>query len=108
MGAYSSNSKGDEMLRQSVARYIEERDGPQVKADVNKIFLTNGASEGVRQAFKLLLRGPKDGVMVPIPQYPLYSACITLSGATLVKYYLDESKNWGVDVGDMEARIKSA
>jgi aspartate/methionine/tyrosine aminotransferase len=49
-----------------------------------------------------------DGVLVPIPQYPLYSALLALQGATLVKYFLDEGKNWGVDSDEMESRIKSA
>jgi len=58
--------------------FIEARDGPAVKARVDDIYLTNGASEGVRMVFKLLLRDQLDGVMVPIPQYPLYSALLTL------------------------------
>ena len=48
-------------------KFIEARDGPAVKANVNNIYLTNGASEGVRQLFKLLLRDQLDGVLVPIP-----------------------------------------
>ena len=36
--------------------------------------------------------------MVPVPQYPLYSATLSLLGAKLVPYYLDEKKNWGVNV----------
>ena len=67
MGAYSGNSKGEEVIRKSVAKYIENRDGDKVSVNPNNIYLTNGASEGVRQAFKLLLRDQKDGVMVPIP-----------------------------------------
>lgn len=41
--------------------------------------------------------------MVPIPQYPLYCALITLFNGTIVPYYLDESKGWGLDVS-VEAR----
>ena len=40
--------------------------------------------------------------MVPIPQYPLYSALLTLDGGTMVKYYLDEEKDWGVDPNEIE------
>lgn len=97
MGAYTANSKGHKYVRDSVARYIEGRDGPAVVADFNNIYMTNGASEGVRMAFKMLIRDQKDGIMVPIPQYPLYSALLTLDGGTMVKYYLDETKKWGVD-----------
>lgn len=46
--------------------------------------------------------------MIPIPQYPLYSAQTTLDGGTMVKYYLDEDKDWGVDVNDIRKRIKNA
>jgi alanine transaminase len=46
--------------------------------------------------------------MVPIPQYPLYSAQLTLEGGTMVKYYLDEEKNWGVDSNEIVQRIKNA
>jgi len=102
MGAYTGNSKGFEFVRESIAQFIEERDGPAVKCDVNNIYLTNGASEGVRTAFSILLRDQLDGVMVPIPQYPLYSALLTLNGATLVKYYLEEDKAWGVNVEHMQ------
>ena len=46
--------------------------------------------------------------MVPIPQYPLYSALLTLDNGTMVKYYLDEDKNWGVDPEEIVSRIKNA
>lgn len=108
MGAYTANSKGEVFVRQAVADYIERRDGPAVTANWNNIYMTNGASEGVRTAFKLLLTEKTDGVLVPIPQYPLYSALMTLEGGTLVKYYLDEDKKWGVDAPDLERRIISA
>lgn len=54
---------------------------------------------GVRILLTCLLRdGQKDGLLTPIPQYPLYSASLTLLGGTLVPYYLDESSSWGVQV----------
>ena len=70
--------------------------------------MTNGASEGVRTAFKLLIRDQRDGVLVPIPQYPLYSALLTLDGGTMVKYFLEEDKNWGINADDVQARIANA
>ena len=101
IGAYTQNSKGHMFIRQAIAEFIERRDGPAVKANWNNIYMTNGASEGVRTAFKLLLTQKSDGILVPIPQYPLYSALLTLDGGTMVKYYLDESKNWGLDAEDI-------
>lgn len=78
MGAYTGNSKGYNYARDKVAEFISKRDG--VQADPNNIYITNGASEGVRTAFNLLIRDSNDGIMIPIPQYPLYSALITLNG----------------------------
>ncbi len=56
----------------------------------------------------MLISGKSDGIMIPIPQYPLYSALITLNGGTLVPYYLNESKNWALDVKDVKNQIKEA
>ena len=108
MGAYTANSKGHMFIRKAIADYIEKRDGPAVEANWNNIYMTNGASEGVRAAFKLLIREKSDGIMVPIPQYPLYSALLTLDGGTMVKYFLNEEKNWGVDAEDIQHRIVNA
>jgi alanine transaminase len=90
IGAYTANSKGHAQVRQAVANYIEQRDGSEVHATWNNIYLTNGASEGVRTCFKMLIRSKQDGIMVPIPQYPLYSALLTLDGGTMIKYFLQE------------------
>ena len=65
IGAYTQNSKGWTHVRNAVAKYIEERDN--IPADPENIYLTNGASEGVRTAFQTLIRNPHDGILVPIP-----------------------------------------
>lgn len=46
----------------------------------------------------LRAEGQQDGLLTPIPQYPLYSASLTLMGGTLVPYHLNESGSWGVEV----------
>jgi aspartate/methionine/tyrosine aminotransferase len=91
MGAYSE-SKGVRFIRQAVADFIEERDG--IPADPDAIYLTDGASKGVHTALRILVSGPQDGIMIPIPQYPLYSATLTLLGCRQVGYFLDESRDW--------------
>lgn len=55
---------------------------------------------GVRMLLTCLLRGGelRDGLLTPIPQYPLYSASLTLLGGTLVPYHLNETGDWGVQV----------
>ena len=103
VGAYTTNSKGWTYAREAVANYISKRDG--VQADAEKIYLTNGASEGVRTAMTALLRDQNDGVLCPIPQYPLYSALLTLNKAELLPYYLQEQKNWGLDAAGLEDQI---
>lgn len=53
----------------------------------------------------MLIRDSNDGVLCPIPQYPLYSALLTLNKAELLPYYLQEDKNWGVDPAGLEDQI---
>ena len=57
---------------------------------------------------KLVLRGPDDGVMVPIPQYPLYSAALALAKAHLLPYELDEDAGWSLPVSQLEASLAEA
>jgi alanine transaminase len=80
-GAYS-HSQGIKGLRDAIAAGIAARDGFPANAD--DIFLTDGASPGVHNMMQLLLRSESDGILCPIPQYPLYSASIALHGGTLV------------------------
>jgi aspartate/methionine/tyrosine aminotransferase len=91
MGAYSE-SKGVRFIREAVAAFIEERDG--IPADPEAVYLTDGASKGVQTALRILVSGPHDGIMIPIPQYPLYSATLTLLDCQQVGYFLDESQDW--------------
>jgi alanine transaminase len=91
VGAYSG-SKGVDVIRESVANYILERDGHP--ADVEHIFLTSGASEGIKTIMSLVCRGEQDGFLIPIPQYPLYSATVTAIGGTQLGYELVEQTGW--------------
>jgi aspartate/methionine/tyrosine aminotransferase len=93
LGAYTE-SKGWRFVRQAVADFVHQRDG--IPADAEHVFLTDGASKGVQSVLRLLVDGPPDGVMIPIPQYPLYSASLTLLGGAQVSYYLDEAKDWSL------------
>ncbi len=90
-GAYSQ-STGIPFIRQAVADFITRRDG--IPASKDRIILTDGASKGAQAVLKALLKSSSDGVMIPIPQYPLYSATLTLHGGRQIGYYLDESNNW--------------
>ena len=105
IGAYSV-SQGVPGIRQSVAKFIEQRDG--YPADPNDVFLTAGASAGVNTLMHVICASPETGVLVPIPQYPLYTATLSLLDAKCVPYYLDESSAWGTDVGVMKDALKKA
>jgi aspartate/methionine/tyrosine aminotransferase len=105
IGAYS-DSKGVRFVRDAVADFIKARDS--IAADPEAIYLTDGASKGVQTALRILIADPEDGIMVPIPQYPLYSATITLYGGRMVGYYLDESSGWKLSRQKLEEAFEKA
>eukprot|EP00768_Dysnectes_brevis_P003782 gnl/Dysnectes_brevis/268_a299_4714.p1 GENE.gnl/Dysnectes_brevis/268_a299_4714~~gnl/Dysnectes_brevis/268_a299_4714.p1 ORF type:complete len:485 (+),score=199.17 gnl/Dysnectes_brevis/268_a299_4714:47-1501(+) len=107
MGAYT-HSKGISLIRDEVAAFIEERDG--FPSDPESIFLTDGASPGVKLALQIS-SGPvpaQSGILIPIPQYPLYSASIALLGCHALPYYLEEAKGWAVDMHALRNSIEEA
>jgi alanine transaminase len=70
--------------------------------------LTAGASSGVNTLLHVICSGPKTGVLVPIPQYPLYTATLSLIDATCVPYYLDEAKAWGTNLDAIKESLAKA
>ncbi|XP_040481951.1 alanine aminotransferase 1 isoform X2 [Ursus maritimus] len=85
LGAYSVSS-GIQLIREDVASYIERRDGG-IPADPNNIYLSTGASDAILTVLKLLVAGEgptRTGVLIPIPQYPLYSAALAELNAVQV------------------------
>ncbi|MCX6639072.1 MAG: aminotransferase class I/II-fold pyridoxal phosphate-dependent enzyme [bacterium] len=104
-GAYTQ-SAGIPFIRQAVADFIKKRDG--IPADRDHIILTDGASKGVQAAILALLKSTDDGFMIPIPQYPLYSASIKLYGARQIGYYLDESNRWQLNEKILTESIEKA
>lgn len=81
---------------------LSGRDG--FPANEANIYLSGGASAGVNTLLHIICASEQTGVLVPIPQYPLYTASLSVLNATCVPYYLDEAKNWGTDL----ATIKQA
>jgi aspartate/methionine/tyrosine aminotransferase len=90
-GAYTQ-SAGIPFIRQAVADFIARRD--DVPASAAQVILTDGASKGAQAVLTALLKDPGDGFMIPIPQYPLYSASLTLYGGQAIGYFLDEQSQW--------------
>ena len=114
MGAYSDSS-GPRFIREAVADFIDRRDGADdadrgavPRSDPDQVFITNGASEGVRYVIDLLIDDTSDGIMIPIPQYPLYSAAIKRCGGVQVDYFLDEESGWALDRGLLESSLEDA
>ncbi|XP_031565137.1 alanine aminotransferase 2-like isoform X2 [Actinia tenebrosa] len=110
MGAYS-DSAGLEVIRKDVAKFIENRDG--YPANYKDIYLTSGASEGIRSILKLLQTSvnqgkERAGVMIPIPQYPLYSASLSELNSYQINYFLDEDNSWALDTDELKRAIDAA
>jgi len=112
VGSYS-DSAGIEVIRKHVVDYIIERDGGG-ECDASDIILCAGASEGIRAVMKLIFNpegapeGQKPGVMIPIPQYPLYSATLAEFNMHQIGYYLNEGKNWSMDMEELERSLAEA
>lgn len=106
LGAYQ-DSKGNLEICQEVCNFIAERDGGHCPSP-DDIFIQNGASEAVRLVLQVSIRNGHDGIMVPIPQYPLYSASIALYGGQLVGYHLDESTGWALSMARLQEALDSA
>lgn len=105
IGAYT-DSRGSAGVRKEVADFIERRDG--YPSNPENIFLTDGASVSVRYLLNAAIRDENDAILVPIPQYPLYSASIQLYGGQLLPYYLKENKGWGLDLEETRRTVKEA
>nr|XP_004656487.1 alanine aminotransferase 1 isoform X2 [Jaculus jaculus] len=109
LGSYSVSS-GIQLIREDVAQYIERRDGG-IPADPNNIFLSTGASDAIVTVLKLLVSGEgraRTGVLIPIPQYPLYSAALAELDAVQVDYYLDEERAWALDLAELRRALYQA
>ncbi|KAI7542939.1 PLP-dependent transferase [Hortaea werneckii] len=105
VGAYSQ-SQGAPGIRQSVADFIERRDG--YSADPAHIYLSAGASSGVNTLMNIICATPQTGVLVPIPQYPLYTATLSVLNAHCVPYYLNEENNWSTNIEGIRTALKDA
>ncbi|NXO01085.1 ALAT2 aminotransferase, partial [Rhinopomastus cyanomelas] len=104
-GAYSA-SPGIGMICGHVAQFLQRRDG--VVANPNNIFLSTGASDAIVSILKLLVSGvgpSRSGVLIPIPQYPLYSAAIAELSAVQLNYYLNEEQCWALDVAELRRAL---
>jgi len=104
-GAYTQ-SQGIRFIREAVAEFIKKRD--DIPANADRIILTDGASKAAQAVLTALLKDPDDGFMIPIPQYPLYSASLALYGGKGIGYYIDEANGWRLGKKQLEESIQKA
>ena len=70
-------------------------------------FLTSGASTAVSYLLQILSVNENSGFLIPIPQYPLYTATIALNNAKPIGYYLDESNHWSTNPQEIRELIET-
>ena len=97
-----TDSKGLFAPRKSVVHYTQEKNIAGVSVD--DVYLGNGASELIVMSLNALLDSG-DEVLVPAPDYPLWTAAVSLSGGRPVHYRCDEQADWTPDIADIRARI---
>jgi alanine-synthesizing transaminase len=97
-----TDSKGLHAPRRAVVNYTLEK---QIKGvDVDDVFLGNGASELITMSLNALLDAG-DEILVPAPDYPLWTGAVSLSGGRPVHYICDELNEWFPDIDDIKAKI---
>ncbi len=100
-----SDSKGIFAARKAVMHYTQQQGIRGVTLD--DVYLGNGASELIAMATNALLN-EGDELLVPSPDYPLWTACTALSGGTPVHYLCDEANGWMPDLDDIRRKITPA
>ncbi|EQM32440.1 pyridoxal phosphate-dependent aminotransferase [Rhodococcus erythropolis] len=96
------DSRGLYSARTAVVQYYQTRGITDVTVD--EIYLGNGVSELITLTMQALCN-PEDEILIPAPDYPLWTASVSLAGGTPVHYLTDESQCWAPDFDDLEARI---
>ena len=97
-----SDSKGLFSARKAIMQYCQLKNIPNVSID--DIFTGNGASELITMSMQGLLDNG-DEILVPAPDYPLWTASVSLAGGTAVHYICDEQSSWYPDIEDMRSKI---
>lgn len=97
-----SDSKGILAAREAILDYCKEKNMPNVSMD--DIYTGNGVSELITMSMQGLL-DPGDEILVPAPDYPLWTASVTLSGGNAVHYICDEEQEWYPDIEDMRSKV---
>jgi len=97
-----SDSKGVYYARKAIMQNCQEKGFPDV--DVDDIFIGNGVSELIVMSMQALLNND-DEMLIPAPDYPLWTAAVSLSGGKPVHYLCDEKNDWQPNIADIESKI---
>lgn len=98
------DSKGLYSARKAVVQYYQSKGIHG--STVNDVYIGNGASELITMSMQALLNND-DEVLVPMPDYPLWTAAVTLSGGKAVHYLCDEASDWFPSIEDIKSKITS-
>ncbi len=96
------DSKGIYSARKAVVQHYQKRG--MLELDVEDIYLGNGVSELILMSIQALLNNG-DELLIPAPDYPLWTAAVSLSGGNPVHYMCDEQADWYPDLNDIKAKI---
>ena len=99
-----SDSRGIYSARTAVVQYYQNRGIRNL--DTDDVYLGNGVSEMITMSLQALCN-PGDEILVPSPDYPLWTASVALSGGTAVHYLCQEDNGWNPDLEDLESKITS-
>ena len=97
-----STSKGLFSARKAIMQYAQLKNIPNVS--IEDIYTGNGVSELINLSMSALLDNG-DEVLVPAPDYPLWTACVTLAGGKAVHYICDEQSEWYPDIDDIKKKV---
>lgn len=97
-----SDSKGLYSARKAIMQYCQTKNIPNVQVD--DIYTGNGVSELITLSMQALINNG-DEILVPMPDYPLWTAAVTLAGGKAVHYLCDEENDWFPDPEDIKSKI---
>ncbi len=96
------DSKGLYSARKAIVQYYQSKG--MLGMDVNDVYIGNGVSELITMSMQALLN-ESDEILIPMPDYPLWTAAATLAGGKAVHYLCDEENEWFPDIEDIKAKI---
>ena len=98
------DSKGLFSARKAIMQYCQQK--KIMGVDIDDVYTGNGVSEVIVMAMQALLDSG-DEILIPIPDYPLWTAAVNLSGGTPVHYRCDEQANWYPDIDDIKKKVSA-